>query len=122
MNPFEQMSKALARKQRVQTNWQPGTQPKSKSRTGTIRDLLKSAGRPMSAAEIAFDLDPDIPSFNSGLVWLLLKHDIKMGRVLLVEGMYAWNFEHESAEDTAIRAAIKLLKKHGYAVTKGGTA
>ena len=119
MNPFEQMTKALARKRRVQTSWQPGARPKSESRTGSIRELLKSTGRPMSAAEIAFDLDPDIPSFNSGLVWLLLKHDIKMGRVLLVEGMYAWNFEHESAESTAIRAAIKLLKKNGYTVTEG---
>lgn len=120
MNPFEQMSKALARKQRVQTNWQPGAQPKSKSRTGTIRDLLKSTARPMSAAEIAFDID--LPSHTQNLVWLLLKHDIKMGRVLLQDGLYAWNFEHQSAEATAIRAAIKLLKKHGYAVTKGGAA
>lgn len=118
MNPFEQMSKALARKRRVQTTWQPGAEPKSKSRTGSIRDLLKSTARPMSAAEIAFDVD--LPSHTQNLVWLLLKHDIKMGRVLLQGGLYVWNFEHESAEATAIRAAIKLLKKHGYAVTKGG--
>lgn len=122
MNPFEQISKSLTRHAPAKSFWQPGLQPKAQSRVGAIRDLLKSTGRPMSAAEIAFDLDPDIPSFNSGLVWLLLKHDIKMGRVLQVEGMYAWNFEHESAEATAIRAAIKLLKKHGYAVTKGGAA
>ena len=32
MNPFEQMSKALARKRRVQTTWQPGAEPKSKTR------------------------------------------------------------------------------------------
>lgn len=120
MNPFEQMTKALERKQRVQTNWQPGTQPKSKSRSGSIRELLKSTGRPMSAAEIAFDVD--LPSHTQNLVWLLLKHDIKMGRVLLQGSLYAWNFEHESAEATAIRAAIKLLKKHGYTVTKGGAA
>ena len=119
MNPFEQMTKALERKRRVQTSWQPGTQPKSQSRTGSIRDLLKSTGRPMSAAEIAFDLD--LPSHTQNLVWLLMKYDIKMGRVLLlVEGMYAWNFEHESAEATAIRAAIRLLKKNGYTVTEGG--
>ena len=120
MNPFEQMSKALARNQRVQTTWQAGEAPKSKTRVGGIRDLLRSTARPMSAAEIAFDID--LPSHTQNLVWLLLKHDIKMGRVLLQGSLYAWNFEHESAEATAIRAAIKLLKKHGYAVTKGGAA
>ncbi len=117
MNPFEQMTKALERKQRVQTSWQPGTQPKSKSRTGSIRELLKSTGRPMSAAEIAFDLD--LPSHTQNLVWLLMKYDIKMGRVLLQDGMYSWSVKHESAEAAAIRAAIRLLKKNGYTVTEG---
>ncbi len=65
----------------------------------------------MSAAEIAFDLDPDIPSFNSGLVWLLLKYDIQKGRVLLTNGMYAWNFEHESAEATAIGRPSSCSKR-----------
>lgn len=120
MNPFEQMTKALERKLRAKTNWQHGSKPKSQSRTGGIRELLRSTGRPMNAAEIAFTVD--LPSHTQNLVWLLLKHDIKMGRVLLVEGMYAWNFEHESAEAKTIRAAIKLLKKHGYAVTEGGAA
>lgn len=120
MNPFEQMTKALAHKQRPETNWQPGTKPKSQSRVGSIRDLLKCEARPMSAAEIAYDVD--LPSFNQGLVWLLLKYDIQKGRVLFANGLYAWNAEFDLAHETAIRAAIKLLKKSGYTVAKGGAA
>jgi hypothetical protein len=120
MNPFEQMSKTLAHRQPVTLVWQSGLAPKSQSRVGTIRDLLKSEARPMSAAEIAYDVD--LPSFNQNLVWLLLKYDIQKGRVLFSGGMYAWNAEFDTAEAGAIRKAIKLLKKSGYTVTKGGVA
>ena len=116
MNPFEQLTKTLARSQPAKPIWQPGLHPKSQTRVGTIRGLLKSQARPMSAAEIAYDVD--LPSFNQNLVWLLLKHDIQQGRVLFSDGLYAWNAEHETAEATAIRKAIKLLKKSGYTVTK----
>jgi len=116
MNPFEQLTKTLTR-QPLKTVWQPGLAPKSHTRVGVIRDLLKREARPMSAAEIAFDAD--LPSFNQNLVWLLLKYDIQQGRVLFSDGLYAWNAEHETAEVTEIRKAIKLLKKSGYTVTKG---
>lgn len=119
MNPFEQMSKSLAR-QPVKTHWQQDMAPKSQSRVGSIRDLLKSTGRPMNAAEIAFDVD--LPSFNQNLVWLLLKYDIQKGRVLFSGGLYAWNPAFDTAEEISIRAAIKLLKKSGYTVLKGGAA
>ena len=116
MNPFEQLTKTLARRQPVKSLWQPGLQPKSQTRVGAIRDLLKSQARPMSAAEIAYDVD--LPSFNQNLVWLLLKYDIQQGRVLFSGGLYAWNAEHETAEAAEIRKAIKLLKKSGYTITK----
>jgi hypothetical protein len=120
MSPFEQMSQTLARHQPAKSVWQPGLEPKSQSRVGTIRDLLKHEARPMSAAEIAFDVD--LPSFNQNLVWLLLKHDIQKGRVMLTNGLYAWNAEFDTAEGAAIRAAIKLLEKSGYTVKKVGAA
>jgi hypothetical protein len=120
MNPFEQLTKTLARRQPVKSAWQPGLAPKSQTRVGGIRDLLKSEARPMTAAEIAFDVD--LPSHTQNLVWLLLKYDIQKGRVLFSGGMYTWNAEFDSAEEAAIRAAIKLLKKSGYTVTKGGAA
>ena len=87
---------------------------KGLSRTGTIRELLKSANRPVTAAEIAFDVD--LPSFNTNLVWLLLKHDISKGRVILQDGRYSWNHDYDSAEAAAIREAVQLLRRNGYLV------
>ena len=117
MNPFEQMSKSLAARQSRGTIAQLGSKAKPPSRVGSIRDLLKAEARPMTAAEIAYDVD--LPSFDQNLVWLLLKYDIAKGRVLFSGGTYAWNPEFDLAESAAIRAAIKLLKKNGYTVTKG---
>jgi hypothetical protein len=117
MNPFEQMSKALMGRKLEQAFSQRAPESRPPSRVGAIRELLKREAREMGAAEIAFDVD--LPSFNQNLVWLLLKYDIAQGRVLLKDGMYSWNAEFESAEQAAIRAAIKLLKKNGYTVTKG---
>ena len=93
MNPFEQMSKSLARYQPGKSLRTPGVEPKSQSRVGAIRDLLKTEARWMSAAEIAYDVD--LPSFNQNLVWLLLKHDIQKARVVLSGGMYFWNAEYD---------------------------
>jgi hypothetical protein len=118
MNPFEQMSKSLSSRQANKSPAQPGARSKPQSRVGTIRDLLKSEARPMTAAEIAYDVD--LPSFDQNLVWLLLKYDIAKGRVLFSGGTFAWNAEFDLAESVAIRAAIKLLKKNGYTVSKEG--
>ena len=66
MSPLEQMSQTLARHQPAKSVRQPGLEPKSQSRVGTIRDLLKHEVRPMSAAEIA-------TSYTVGFIvsWLL---------------------------------------------------
>lgn len=69
----------------------------------------------MSPSEIAFDVD--LPSFNTNLVWLLLKYDIRRGRVILADGLYRWNHEYDSALAAALRDAEKLLIKHGYQVS-----
>ena len=89
--------------------------PKGMNRTETIRCLLKSSSRPVTAAEIAFDME-DFPNFGSHLVWLLLKYDIQKGRVTLDRGRYSWNHAYDTAEAAAIRDAVKLLKAHGYRV------
>lgn len=90
------------------------------TRTDSIRDLLREASRPLTAAEIAFDLD--LPS--SCTVWLLMKYDMQKGRVLLSDGLYRWNHDYDRQEAEELREAIKLLKRHGYRVKapKGGTA
>ena len=117
LNPFQQMSASL-RKVRP-PSLQPGqaehTPYKPITRTETIRRLLKATDRAKSAAEIAWDMD-DFPNFGTHLVWLLLKHDIKNNRVIFQDGLYRWNREHDSAEATKVRAAVKLLLRKGYQV------
>ena len=115
MNPFTQMASSLtAHALPAWTQSEPIT--KGLSRTERIRCLLRAATRPVTAAEIAFDMEDEFPNFGSGLVWLLLKYDIQKGRVILVRGKYIWNQEYDTAESAAIRDAVKLLKKHGYQV------
>lgn len=99
--------------------WSEGqAKPKGLNRTETIRQLLKTANRPVTAAEIAFDMGDEFPNFGSHLVWLLLKYDISKGRVTLDKdrGTYRWNHEYDTATAEAIRQAEKLLKRHGYKV------
>lgn len=86
------------------------------SRTETIRRHLKASGCAMTSEEIAFDLDDALPNFGHHLVWLLLKHDVKKGRIIF-DGRYSWSQEYDTAEAFAIRAALKLLKANGYKVT-----
>ena len=87
---------------------------KSTSRTERIRQLLRAARRPVTAAEIAFDMADDFPNFGSHLVWLLLKYDINKGRVTLTDGLYAYRHDFDTAAEAAVRDAVKLLKAHGY--------
>ena len=113
MNPFAQMAETLAAK----PTW-PAAPAAHKhraagtTRTDSIRDLLREADRPMTAAEIAFDLD--LPS--SCTVWLLMKYDMQKGRVFLIDGTYRWNHKYDQAEALEISAAVKLLKRNGYQV------
>ena len=113
MNPFTQMAEALARKQaHVQRT---AVSAKGMSKTETIRALIKSSSRPLTAAEIVFDMD-EFPNFGTHLVWLLMKYDMQKGRVILEDGRYRWNHEYDSQESEELRNAVKLLKKHGYKI------
>lgn len=87
---------------------------KSTSRTERIRQMLRAARRPVTAAEIAFDMADDFPNFGSHLVWLLLKHDISKGRITLTDSLYAYRHDFDTDAEAAVRDAIKLLKAHGY--------
>jgi hypothetical protein len=88
---------------------------KGVSRTERIRQLLRLEGRAMTDSEIAFDLVDHFPDFGAHLVWLLLKYDIKKGRVLMIRpGLYRYNEEFDTAEAEALRNAEKLLRSHGY--------
>lgn len=117
MNPFIQMATTLSAKHA--TAWGDTSSPSEPgvSRTERIRRLLKTASRPVTAAEIAFDMGDHFPNFGAHLVWLLLKHDISKGRVRQIRaGLYRWNEDYDTAQATALREATALLKKHGYQV------
>ena len=105
MNPLQQMAQALAQKAAYVQRTKVST--KGMNKTETIRSLLKSSSRPLSAAEIAFDMD-EFPNFGAHLVWLLMKYDMQKGRVLLADGRYTWNHEYDRQEAEELRAAIKL--------------
>ena len=115
MNPFQQMASALTASSMAA--WPIDAEvEKGLTRTERIRRLLKSASRPVTAAEIAFDMGDEFPNFGSHLVWLLLKYDLQKGRVVLHDGKYSWNHDYDTAEAAEIRAAVLLLKKHGFKV------
>ena len=113
MTPFTQMAATLTAKTISAWNIDTDERPRGLSRTETIRRLLKSATRPVTAAEIAFDMD-EFPNFGSHLVWLLLKYDISKGRVTLADGLYAYRHDFDTDAEAAVRDAVKLLKAHGY--------
>jgi hypothetical protein len=112
MNPFAQMANTLAKQSSFPTAPPIRQNRAGTTRTESIRELLREATRPLSAAEIAFDLD--LPS--SCTVWLLMKYDMQKGRVLLADGLYRWCHEYDTLEAEELRDAVKLLKRHGYEV------
>lgn len=116
MNPLQQMAASLIAKSASAWAEEGAPIAKGLSRTERIRQLLKTASRPVSAAEIAFDMGEDFPNFGSHLVWLLLKYDLKKGRVLLIDGKYSWNRAYDEVEAKAIHSAVQLLRKHGFKV------
>ena len=116
-NPFRQICHTLMRPSAVPAHKAPAQQ--NSSRTECIRAVLRQAGRPMSAAEILFDAGDLLPySANSSLVSMLLKWDIRQGRVRFEDGRYSWNSDAEAAEAAEVRAALRLLRRHGYYCTQ----
>ena len=121
MNPFTQMATTLIATPAPAWLASDTAEITGSNRTEHIRHLLRSARRPVSAAEIAFDMEEHFQDFGPSRVWLLLKYDMQKGRVILEDGKYRWNHEYDTAEAAAIRDAVKLLKHHGYKV-KGPAA
>lgn len=112
-NPFRQIAYSLMRPASAPVLRAP--EPKAQGRTESIRAVLRQAGRPMSAAEIF--MDADLPhSANSSLVSMLMKWDIKQGRVIFEDGRYRWSSETEADEAEAVRDALKLLRRRGYRI------
>ena len=116
MNPMTMMAATLTARTVAAWSLAPEDKPTGLNKTETIRQLLKTANRPVTAAEICWDMADQFPNFGSHLVWLLLKYDMKKGRVLLNDGRYSWNHQFDAAEAQALRDAVKLLRHHGYKV------
>jgi hypothetical protein len=113
MSAFEWMASALIGAVKPQ-RFIFDAQGKKTSRTEIIRQFLRSASRPMTAQEVVWAVE--FPDFGVDSVWLLMKYDIKKGRVILKNGRYSWSHSYETAEAAAIRDAKKLLERHGYVV------
>ena len=112
-NPFQQIAYSLMRPVSAPVPRTP--EPKAQGRTESIRAVLRQSGRPMSAAEILFDAGDALQySANTSLVSMLLKWDIRQGRVRFEDGSYSWSSETEAAEAAEVRAALQLLRRHGY--------
>lgn len=117
MNPFAQMAATLSAKHATAWGDTSSLSEPGVSRTERIRRLLKTASRPVTAAEIAFDMGDHFPDFGAHLVWLLLKYDIAKGRVRQIRpGLYRWNDDYDTAQAAAIREAVKLLRAAGYKI------
>lgn len=109
---FSIMASALARPQWPTVSPVPRqNSKKALNRTESIRQLLREQG-PMRSFQIATAVDLGSPS----LVSALLKADLKAGRVTRVDERYAWNHDHDEQLDAEIAAAVRLLRRHGYAV------
>jgi hypothetical protein len=115
MTSFAQMANVLSAVH-VQVRIAAESIPTGLNRTERIRRLLKASSRPMTANEIAWDMDAHFPNFGSHLVWLLLKYEMEKGRIIFdkARATYSWNHNYETAEAAAIRSAEKLLRKQGY--------
>lgn len=116
-SPFDHIARSLTAPQVRTWHTHAATIEPGISRTERIRRLLKATGAAMTDAEIAWDMEDHFPNFGAHLVWLLLKNDIKKGRVRMIRhGLYRWNLEYDAAQAEAIRAAEKLLTAHGYKI------
>lgn len=88
--------------------------------TGNILRFISDGPKPSSliAAEVGI---------ATTVVSALLAHHVKSGRVIVLDGAsgrkeWALNPDFDEALDEEIRAAARLLRKHGYSVQKGCSA
>lgn len=83
------------------------------SLAGQVRNLLQQNGR-MSAASICMDVN--IPT--TSLVGAVLKHDLAIGRVTCVNGLYELESGYDEELQQKINQAKTLLQRNGYSVEK----
>lgn len=92
---------------------EPSTTGLALSKAEQVRQLLARNG-PLSAAAIC--LEVEYP--NTGLVSASLKHDLAIGRITCIEGLYNFNADYDAKLHERLKQAKALLRRHGYAVRR----
>lgn len=112
-NPFAQLVAQLRVRQRRATSQPTPPAQRPTSKTGVMRDYLRTRGK-ATAADLAIEANLE----STGLVWALLKTDIAKGAIERRGDHYHWvdTFDHE--QHRRIQAAIRTLKAAGYTVTR----
>lgn len=82
------------------------------TKAASIRALLREG--PMTSRDITVALGLARPA----LVGALLKHDMAIGRVVRQGNCYALSQGWDEAEQEAVAAAIRLLRRHGHSVRR----
>jgi hypothetical protein len=84
------------------------------SKVERMRRALREGKTSMTAADLAKAGELK----STPLVYALLRPDVDRGRVVLLDGRYAWNEHYDVKLETDVRAAIVLLRSNGYRVEK----
>lgn len=96
----------------------PGITPRPEtgepSKTERLRQLIQERG-PISPLSLAVELDLE---GGSGLVRALLKVDFDRGSVIARDGKYIWNPAYDNQLEQQLRAAARLLRRHGYRIKR----
>lgn len=87
--------------------------PVGTTRVGCIRDALTRGG--MTARELAAVAGLTRPD----LVSALLKHDLADGRIVRRGAVYELNTAWTDDDKAQVQAAIRLLRRRGFTVSKG---
>lgn len=114
MNPFDYMARVLPQPDPAP----PATQAEGGTKTDRMRDRLRQGrcyGRELAA----------VAGIEAALVSALLKADLASGRVRRVRDatgrqMYENNPDHDDQAEQQIRAAVALLRRHGWRCTGPG--
>ncbi len=113
-SPFDHMATQLAHVKPAFPTLPPRRADEGETPTERLRLALRDAKRELTAQQLATVADLE----RTAAVGALLKTDLAKGRVVRTARGYRWNDQHDEALEAEIKAAARLLRRHGYAVRK----
>lgn len=116
MSAMHMMAQALTRTAAAPLHQAPPVERAPTGPTARIRALLAD-GQRWSGRDIATELEIEA---GAERVYALMKHDLKIGRVLRVGNCYQLNRQYDNALAEQIKQAAALLRNNGYYVTQRG--